>query len=413
MKTIDGELSTTGREIRDTADRRPVPRWHDRRRRMDMRVAIAAAAAVLLIAAIGIPVLWLRSSDQLDRAADAPPPADFGTWREMAEAPIVARPNAVSVWTGTEAVFWAGSSLNRGFAYTDGAAYDPLSDTWRHLAVPGWGHPGLSGVFFDGELYALAKGGGTRLNPSDGTWTDLPPVAGMYLSAAVATDQAVWGLGPAATNPGGQPDIAIARFDPEGDRWIYGPVFDGTSEIGALFEDLLFLEQPVLWTGSEIVLWDPDGGGLAFNPTTEVWQRLAVPVPPSGVLATSRATVAGSSLVAVAEVTTDGASSISVATHRDGSWTWRDLGITFDDFAAVTVAAASDWVVLLAPNRAPIVFHAPSGAWTQAGDGPLAGLQSPNVVWTGDGLVIWGGIGSPTASNLDPAQGAVWTPPAG
>ena len=140
----------------------------------------------------------------------------------MAEAPIEPRPYAVAAWTGSRVVFWAGSSLSRGFAYTDGALYDPTTDSWEAMAVPGWGHPGLTSVFFDGELYALAKGGGTRFDPVAGEWRDLPPVEGMFLAAAVATDDGIWGLGPADLDPAGQPDLAIARYLADDDMWVYG-----------------------------------------------------------------------------------------------------------------------------------------------------------------------------------------------
>ncbi len=159
MNTVDNELAATGREIRETADRRRLPPWQPPSRGIAVRVATAAVAAVALIAAIAIPAFWLRGSDAVDDASEPPPPDNFGTWAEMAQAPITSRPHAVSVWSGTEAVFWAGSNLDRDFAYTDGAAYDPPTNTWRSIPVPGWGHPGLTGVFFDGGLYALAKGG--------------------------------------------------------------------------------------------------------------------------------------------------------------------------------------------------------------------------------------------------------------
>jgi len=331
----------------------------------------------------------------------------------MAQAPITPRPHAVSVWTGTEAVFWAGSSLDRGFAYTDGAAYDPLTNTWRTIPVPGWGHPGLSGVFFRGELYALAKGGGTRFNPTDGTWTDLPPVEGMVLAATVATDEAVWGLGPASLDPEGQTDVAIARFDPGEDKWVYGPVFEGTPDIGSLFQDGIFLDQPVHWTGSEIVLWNPDGGAVAFNPASEAWRQIPAPQTDSGVLVTSKATVAGNELVVIAEIDNASDGSIAMARYREGTWTWRELDTVIADLDQATVAAAGDWILLFAAEQDPIIIHIPNGAWTQDPAGPLAGLQAPNTVWTGDRLVVWGGASTPTESNPSPANGAIWIPPRG
>ncbi len=73
-----------------------------------------------------------------------------GLWSTLPEAPIEQRSLAAAAWTGSEVAFWAGSSLDRSFAYGDGAAYDPSTNSWRILVVPGWGHPGLSTTFFDG-----------------------------------------------------------------------------------------------------------------------------------------------------------------------------------------------------------------------------------------------------------------------
>lgn len=413
MRTVEEELARTGGEIREAADRRRRPPWRKPVHRTVVRVATATLAAVALIAAIGIPALWLRDSNSPLVEVASTPPDGFGTWETMADAPISSRPHAVSVWTGTEAIFWAGSSLSRGFAYTDGAAYEPLTDTWRSIPVPGWGHPGLSGVYLDGELYALAKGGGTRFNPSDGTWTDLPTVEGMFLAATVATDEAVWGLGSVSVNPGGQTDVAIARFDRQGNDWVYGPVFEGTPATGSLFENVLLIDQPALWTGAEIVLWNPEGGGAAFNPTTATWQQIPAPETGSGALVTTKAAVANSELVVIAEINNDNENNIAIARYREGTWTWQDLDILIADLDEVTVATAGDWILLFAPDQAPIILHVPSGEWTQDTDAPLAGVQAPNTVWTGDRLIVWGGASTPTESNPSLASGAIWTPPNG
>ncbi len=124
-------------------------------------ILTVAAAATLLVAGV-VAISSLRdpaTDDGVGSDERTAVPASFGTWSTMTDAPIPTRPYAVSAWTGDEAVFWAGSSRSRGFAFSDGAAYDPATDTWRKLTVPGWGHPGLSGAYFDGGLYALAKGG--------------------------------------------------------------------------------------------------------------------------------------------------------------------------------------------------------------------------------------------------------------
>ncbi len=354
-------------------------------------------------------------------SADAPVEADpttapersapFGTWSPMAEAPIGPRPYAVSAWTGTEAVFWAGSSLSRGFAYTDGAAYDPISDSWRTLVVPGWGHPGLTSAYLDGEIYALAKGGGSRFDPVDGTWVDLPLVDTMFLAATVATDDAIWGLGPAGANPTGQPDLAIARYDHAADRWVYGPVYESDETTGPIVQGLFQLDGPVLWTGSEIVVWNGAAGGVAFDPSSDTWRPLGPPGPPSGSVRDSTAVMTSAGLVAVVDVEDAEGSRVDFALMVDGEWAWVDTEIPVGDFQTVTVAGAGDWIVLFSATDAPVTVHMPSGTWRRHDAGPIAGVEAPNTVWTGDRLIVWGGVAESAASNTAAFDGATWTPP--
>ena len=77
----------------------------------------AVAASVLAVAGLGYLAVRLNGSEEVvlvDTAAGTP--SSFGTWDTIAEAPIDPRPSAATAWTGSEVVFWAGSSLTRGFA---------------------------------------------------------------------------------------------------------------------------------------------------------------------------------------------------------------------------------------------------------------------------------------------------------
>ena len=53
-----------------------------------------------------------------------------GEWATMAPSPLVARFAPISLWTGDELIVWGGHDL-AGDEYVDGAAYDPITDTWR------------------------------------------------------------------------------------------------------------------------------------------------------------------------------------------------------------------------------------------------------------------------------------------
>lgn len=387
---------------------------HDAPRRPRWTAIAAIAAAVVVLAGGLITISALRAPvDETESgpADGASVPTTFGTWSSIADAPIDVRPFAVSAWTGDEAVFWAGSSLSRGFAFSDGAAYDPATDSWRKLAVPGWGHPGLTSTFFDGQMYALAKGGGTRFDPMTGTWTNLPRVENMYLAATVATDSAVWGIGPAGTDLVGQPDLAVARYEPTTDTWSYGPVFEGTAEQAPIVAGLSRLESHAIWTGSEIVIWHGDAGGIAFDPATEEWRAIPSPLSPVGSVRDSRITMTPVGLVAVVDVEGAQGSNVGLALHDGVGWRWVDAGIPIARFDTVTVAAAGEWIVLFSADESPAPVHVPTGTWARDDDGPLAGLEGPNTVWTGEALIVWGGHASPTETVTDPPDGARWTPP--
>lgn len=101
----------------------------------------------------------------------------------------------MTAWTGDEVVFWAGSGPERRHAFTDGAAYDPTSDAWRSLEVPGWGHPGLAGAFDGQEFFVTAKGGASRIDFGRGIETPLPRVDGMNLGVLVVADGTLYGVG--------------------------------------------------------------------------------------------------------------------------------------------------------------------------------------------------------------------------
>ncbi len=388
--------------------------------RSSRRWSLVAGAAAAVVAAVALGVV-LRDTDErttvvtkpdagevpADSSVGAVTPSTLGIWSVLPEAPIDPRPYAVAAWTGNEAVFWAGSSLSRGFAYSDGAAYDPETDTWRSITVPGWGHPGLTSAFFDGELYALAKGGGSRFDPVNGIWADLPSVTGMFLAATVASDDAIWGLGPAGQNPVGQPDIAIARYQPDTDTWDYGPVFEGTDEQASIVQGLARLESSVHWDGSEIIVWGGSDGGVAFDPANETWRIIDPPEPPSGLAKNSLAAATDAGFTVLVDIDTTQGPLSSVAVLEPDGWRWLDTAIPIENFESVTIAAAPGWLIIFSADESPATVHLPSGAWSSHDDGPLGGVEAPNAVWTGGQLVIWGGVPNDTAS----PEGASWTPP--
>lgn len=362
------------------------------------RWAISVAAALVVAGALAVGLVPRNGPDAA---------AEFPLWEALPPAPIATRSYAASGWSGTEAVFWAGSSPSRGFAFTDGAAYDPDVGAWRTLTVPGWGHPGLAGTAFDGELYVTAKGGGSRYDPADGSVSDLPRLDGAYLSALVATDDAVWAIGTDGLDATGPGALVAAPYEPATDSW--GPVIvhDLTTEDAGVVQQLLRLDAEVLWTGREIVVWGGAAGatvgGLALDPADGTWRTLTAPVPPTGGVGASVATADDGVVVAVVDT---GNGTVAVARLSGDTWSWLPVALEVARPATVTAALVGDWLLVLTADEAPATVHVPSGRTMRHTDAPIGGVESPNLVWTGDELVVWGGV----ADDSEGATGAIWRP---
>lgn len=371
---------------------------------------LVAAAAVAVVVVTGLAMAIGRDTGTTITATDGVRPTDsFGTWETVPEGPIPAPSYPVSAWTGTEAVFWAGSNLERNFAYSAAAAYDPAEGSWRDVDEPGWGHPGLVGAVLDGDLYASAKGSVGRFDFDTGEWVDLPSIDGVWLQNIAAGDGTLWGLGVLDGDLDADPILSIAGYDPEEGVWRQAPAtLDGPLAATAS-EALGDLDQPVLWTGSSVVVWDGQGG-ISYLPGQQRWTELPTLDAPDGTVVATRA-VADDGLVVVAEVVVDQHRALRIAALDDaGRWRWgADMPAV--DLDAATVTAAGEWVVVIPAVGSPITIHTPSGAWHQHADAPIQGLQGPGTVWTGTQLVVWGGVpdGDRAADGLP--QGMVWSAP--
>lgn len=136
------------------------------------------------------------------------------SYRPLAKSPLSAR-RVPGVWTGTEMILMAGASGgdatgNGEFAQADGAAYNPVTDTWR-LTKPGFAHPGFVPVWTGSLIIQFAKGG------------------------------AFW-------------------YDPAADEWSSGDM---------TFGEVSHDDRSPVWTGSQVVLlgsYDGTTGGATFTP---------------------------------------------------------------------------------------------------------------------------------------------------
>lgn len=175
-------------------------------------------------------------------------------WRETAVAPITGRFRHGGVWTGKEMIVWGGSSGDGAAVsrYADGAAYDPVSDTWRAIAEAPLAARDPGGVLWTGKEMLVLGGftgdngvparDGAAYNAAKDAWRELPEIGLSGITTfAWAGDQVVaWGA-----------DASSAlMMTPRGG----GLVLPGSP--GQLGDD-----AAAAWTGEQLIIW----GGIDGN----------------------------------------------------------------------------------------------------------------------------------------------------
>ncbi len=416
----DGDRESSGIGAAPRAGSIRSGRWHLR----------AAAVVVVVLAAVGGLTLAVRAvrtpgtgTTTVRAGSDGSDPSvtGSGSWRVLPAVPIPARSRPAAGWSGREFIVAFGTTTDSQYAFGDGAGYDPDSDTWRILPMPGWGHPGAMGVFLDGKFYVVAKASGARFDPDTGEWVDLPQVEGMTFSAVVATDDAVWGLGPSNDNPA---DLAVARLDEGTGAWVRGPSLGAAS--GLLMptgeqEPADGASGPrVLWDGDRIVVWPgarADTDVAAFDPLTQQWSAIAAPTYRGVPTTWSTAVVTDQGLTAVAGVSGAEGPSTRVWVLDGTSWRPVDADLPAVDPARIDVAAAGEWLVILDIDEPPLTIHLPTGRWERSDQSPVRWVRGAVTVWNGSELFVWGGnpsfdrtAGSTPRITPGETVAAIWTP---
>jgi hypothetical protein len=121
-------------------------------------------------------IIWGGTTGDAELADGAAYDPASDTWRVLAPSPLSAR-RVSAVWTGSEMIVDAGSTGgdratgNGEMALSDGAAYDPASDTWRPITA-GFAHPGFVPVWTGEQLVMFAKGAAAVYDVAGDTWVD-------------------------------------------------------------------------------------------------------------------------------------------------------------------------------------------------------------------------------------------------
>ena len=252
-------------------------------------------------------------------------------WRPIPAAPMVPDPTIPAVWTGTELLVWGGrlpGSDRFSWPRNEAAAYVPATDTWRSIASPegasgpvtdlaawtgtemlAWGgfeerarprerllayspatdtwrqttdasvSPGMGTMTWTGSALVVVGYGGAHdydgmdaaaasYSPATDTWQDLGvlPMSGNGMPAANATPGSVLLM-----NAYQWSDESLSDGEPTNHDLVLDPVTGcGSAPVAAPWTSST--GSPAAWTGSLLLF--PGYRGLAYDPTTDTWQRL-------------------------------------------------------------------------------------------------------------------------------------------
>jgi hypothetical protein len=186
-------------------------------------------------------------------------------------------PTGIVLWTGREAIGWGGGCC--GDAQSNGAAYNPATDTYRHLPrsplAASQGPTGawtgrelilfVSGVDPDGKPYPARFAHAAAYNPATKTWRRIvPPLE--------PGGTAVWdGREVLVVGAGAHAQSALA-YNPMTNRWRRLASLPAP-RVGAT----------ALWVGKRLIVWGGQNlgasrglsDGLAYDARTDRWSAIA------------------------------------------------------------------------------------------------------------------------------------------
>jgi hypothetical protein len=325
-------------------------------------------------------------------------------WSTLPTAPIAARWGAASAWTGRQLLVWGGDSGSQGDQLSgDGAAYDPTTKQWAKLpAAPISARTQMASVWTGSELFIWGgdaadgiSGNGALYNPAMMKWRKLPssPLSARAGAQAVWVDNEVIVISgyPPASSTTNEVYADLAAFSPATNRWAALaplPLTGGHAVItlvAVATNDRVYAWeewQHVTDAGNEET-FDSGIDLYIFDPSRNTWTP----------------DVAASQL-------TDGSNANNAPLGVDSArWTGTKIFVPPTTSAWCGLCPGppflGDQGRLLDPN---------TNVWTRIPSGPIDDLGPTDFVWTGDTMIAFdtGATVNGASVNIVQGQAAAW-----
>ena len=315
-------------------------------------------------------------------------------WEERATADLLGgRSSNAAVWTGSEMLVFGGEGM--GVSFADGARYHLGQDSWAMLPArraPS-SRTGHTGVWTGKEMIVWGGFGGVwgnntnhndgaRFNPKRNTWLPVstrnaPAARFDHTAVWTGTEMLVWGgfTDSHSRYAGGHANAQLnsgGRYNPLTDSWR--PI---TRE-GAPSKRCW---HTAVWTGKEMIIWGGGNGTKGFNdggrydPATDTWKPISDDCP------------------------------LSPRVHHVAVWSAKE-GDCGTGEMIVWGGAAREGDAQTDYYEDGARYNPDTDAWKPlATQGAPVGRILTKAVWTGQEMLIWGGVNDAQARGVnDPSR---------
>jgi hypothetical protein len=187
------------------------------------------------------------------------------SWGAIPDSPLAPRSDHISAWTGRELVVWGGHATGHGWL-VDGAAFDPVSATWRSIAPAPLPADRYSGVWTGSELIVVGGGEatvtGAAYDPATDTWRTIsPPPVALVRYQLAWTGQRVLAVGGERTGEATEQQFRALAYEPGRDTWV---------DLGG--HEIASNEVAIAVTDGQLVVWSNGGDDTwRFDLATGAW----------------------------------------------------------------------------------------------------------------------------------------------